>query len=555
MGAGQSLIYKHGEIISDTHANILALATGNLLKFDTLYLINDNTDAEGGDVVLRPIATNRFSKTADYIPAFDNTQRWFCIYDFEAANILELRDEIGNVVIGNAAINSFIWGDSDVSGNYIDNPTSLTLTAVNVLRNNKFGKSTTITINSNGNIENNIIDIGSSFLITDTNASTVNFNNLVDEATLEVTLFGGNVENNNLISSGTIYIENTTLSVNCRHNTVNNGYLEIIETDAIVYSNIVDNSTLTCNNVTNSQIQLNTISDSSNLVMLLSNDNIVLENNSIRENSTLTVQSNNSVSFTKNKIDTNSSITLTNITGTPDISANTISNGSIVSLTTDGGDFIRNTLQDETALTVTNGAGIPISMKWNHFESAVVIVTNTNAAIEGNYCTFGNITIDDVTNTGGASYIGVNQVLGSGLDLQNCDAFTASNNFITSGSGITVSACVGTNISSNNVSNSSQITISNWTTANVTRNDLTANSDLLGSVASSGNVEFNTISNDSQMSFTSAINGNFRYNCLRADSNCTGGANAGVSHLRNIVAATNHAFGVAVNEVATRVND
>lgn len=402
-------------LVIDTYANIAALATGGLLNLSYTYQINDNTDAEGGDIVLKPISTTQFSPYAIYIPNYDSTLLWNCLYNFSLAEIFELQDHRENVVKGNGAINDFIWTSSTILNNLVDNPLSLTLTSVNILDGNYFGKDSTITIVSDGTISNNHIGDNCSFSVNDTGNSTISNNVVNGNSSLVVNSgdtgtysanhvcgqslldiddsFGGNITNNFIDSSSRIRVDNPTEASNIRYNTViSDSDFLIDDSPATIHRNKIVFSTVTVDTLDNtggtSSFSGNTF-DAAGVSNVLTCSALTIDNNNVIKNGVLSVNtSTGAASVSENFINQSSTLNLVNLDTGAEFDKNNIVSESIVSCTTlSAGQFLRNSVSEESDVTLTNHDGV---MQNNRFAAESTITGGADAGVNHDNCIVAN---------------------------------------------------------------------------------------------------------------------------------------------------------------------
>jgi len=144
-----------------TYAELNSLVGSNALVQGRHYIISDYNKGTVGaaKILLHAVSTNELSRNVDINTSFDDTS-WQGVYDFPSNAIIELYDHLGNKVIGESSVDTFPWGNSAVTGNYIENST-LNGT-LGLIRNNTITGNSTVTIN-NANLYESVIE-GSSTL-------------------------------------------------------------------------------------------------------------------------------------------------------------------------------------------------------------------------------------------------------------------------------------------------------------------------------------------------------------------------------------------------------
>jgi hypothetical protein len=118
-GAGWNpIIMPTAQTIVDTRVNIHALETGGDLVPGNFYRINDNTSATAGDVVLEAIDDNELSTFGYYFESLAG--KWLlCVYDILSGQITRMWDTYGNDVSGTTGVNSFPWGNPNLTNNTV----------------------------------------------------------------------------------------------------------------------------------------------------------------------------------------------------------------------------------------------------------------------------------------------------------------------------------------------------------------------------------------------------------------------------------------------------
>ena len=222
-----------------TRAAILALRNASSLEPQCHYIITDYNRGTIGavEIMLHATSVNELSMTAMFNVSCDNDS-WSGRYDISANRIQEMRDNIGNVVIGDAAVDAFPWCVAAVAENYVLESTvnytagnfddnelttnaTVTINGGNVYRNS-FAKQSNTTINSGDFRENDVDsdatvvssttgDVDNNHFLNLSNSAisgTSNLDNSVIETDGNLALTGGNVatvkigENGNLTMSG-----------------------------------------------------------------------------------------------------------------------------------------------------------------------------------------------------------------------------------------------------------------------------------------------------------------------------------------------------------------
>lgn len=166
-----------------TYAEVQTLIGNSELIIGNIYKITDNTNAESGEIVLTPISVNSFNSEGTYIPQFDNSKKWFCIYDYPSNTILEIRDDKGNIAIGSIAVNNMEWSDTLIVDNLFSDMAGLDLSG------------------NTGTIERNTFE-KDSVLLAANNSGSISTNTMSNYANISLVEFAGIMELNTVNGSG-----------------------------------------------------------------------------------------------------------------------------------------------------------------------------------------------------------------------------------------------------------------------------------------------------------------------------------------------------------------
>lgn len=104
-----------------TRAALLALRNAGALLLECHYTITDYNRGTVGaaEITLHAVAPDRLSMDVSVQTTFDN-EGWEGRYDITANRLHELSDNIGNIVQGDAAVDSFPWGVAAVNENRVN---------------------------------------------------------------------------------------------------------------------------------------------------------------------------------------------------------------------------------------------------------------------------------------------------------------------------------------------------------------------------------------------------------------------------------------------------
>lgn len=169
-----------------TRADLLALRTAGTLSTDCHYVITDHVQNRliaGTSILLHAVAVNELSHAVTVNTPYHNSG-WQGRYDIDDGFVHELRDNLGNVVIGSTPVANFDWGNVAYTGCRLENATwtvtygnPTLMTRVRVIDN-----ATLITTATTGSLTDTIVMRGAS---VDFNATQVVAQTLtVDDATL-----------------------------------------------------------------------------------------------------------------------------------------------------------------------------------------------------------------------------------------------------------------------------------------------------------------------------------------------------------------------------------
>lgn len=322
------LRYKHGTVITDTYANILALATAGNLKYDTLYQINDNTDAEGGDILLSPSSTSTFFPQGLYIPSGDNTQEWECYYAFDSQQLEELRDNQGNVVSGNTAINNFLWLDNNVTNNIIENPFVFNMPSGGFYDGNVVGSQAifNVTLNS-GSINYNTIQ--GTFICANNNGGDITSNVVHPSGTLNIVTSNTGSIAFNVINRSQMIITNNTSTI-WDNEVTTNGRITIVSNNGAVSMNLIHASFMTITSNAG-MVQQNFLSGNSTMTVT-TNDANEIGRNILSGNAIVSI-SKGTGQVTRLEVSSASTVTINNAATATDVSQSRIAVASSLTLT------------------------------------------------------------------------------------------------------------------------------------------------------------------------------------------------------------------------------
>jgi hypothetical protein len=184
-----------------TRAALLALRSSGSLDPNCHYVITDpnadgNLDAQ--EIILHAVNTGALSMQAGILTSHDSTA-WQGVYDIDAANVIEVVDNLENRVLGNGAINNFPFGNNNVTNNTVEHAT-LTVTGGTVTGNNIKGSSN-VTVSA-GTFANNTV--GSDANVISAAITTRNTFDAQSDSTINTGDFRENtVKNNATVTSNT----------------------------------------------------------------------------------------------------------------------------------------------------------------------------------------------------------------------------------------------------------------------------------------------------------------------------------------------------------------
>lgn len=141
-----------------TRTELVSLRASEELSKDCHYVVNDYERGSIGavEIMLHATDANTFSKRVDIKTAFDNVA-WTGLYDIDTNRLSEVQDNRGNVIRGEAIVDSFPWGNASVSNNLMLEPSSFDYVK-GAFTNNEVGSGASVTVDSPvGVMSNNVI--------------------------------------------------------------------------------------------------------------------------------------------------------------------------------------------------------------------------------------------------------------------------------------------------------------------------------------------------------------------------------------------------------------
>lgn len=104
-----------------TRAELIALRTSGELQTECHYVITDYNRANVGvaEILLHAVDESTLSMDASVKTTHDNLS-WEGRYDIDSNRLVELRDNIGNSVVGQEAVDAFPWGNTAVTDNHVE---------------------------------------------------------------------------------------------------------------------------------------------------------------------------------------------------------------------------------------------------------------------------------------------------------------------------------------------------------------------------------------------------------------------------------------------------
>lgn len=201
-----------------TRAELLTLRSNSELSIDNHYLITDYNSGTIGSctILLHATSSDQLSQNVSIKTTFDNTA-WSGVYDIDDNEIIEVTDNLDNKVIGASSINTFPFGNSNVTENHIKNANFTYVSGV--FRHNTLDSDSTVIMNS-GNSQRNHFESLSDVTITN---SDFRDNKVFSESTI-LTTTTGDVDSNtfsnncNVDISGSSNIDNSFVNTDANVN-------------------------------------------------------------------------------------------------------------------------------------------------------------------------------------------------------------------------------------------------------------------------------------------------------------------------------------------------
>jgi hypothetical protein len=314
-------------ITSDSLANIQTLESTNSLVPGCMYRINDNTSAEGGDILFIPFASDKIPETVIYENSTTGEQ-WPAVYNSSTGDILKLQDGKGNVVIGSAAVDGFDWNNANWADNYIHGVGTWTGSGGTFEGNHLYNLASLDITSNSGTIDN--CHIVGGIIDFSTNSGSISYVHGNVSSAVTVTITG----NTNLVQF--VYLNRpTTVSITANSGTVG-GLFMMYSSSAIIASNT---GTVTASLVNdNSQLD---ISGNAGLV----------HSNFLWDVSDITITTADALTNVTGNIFNQTTLTASNLTGC-NINNNQLGVCTVNMVTMDDTDFNQNRAYSNATITL-----------------------------------------------------------------------------------------------------------------------------------------------------------------------------------------------------------
>lgn len=492
-GATWTLVAAGYCITNDTLANILALQGGAGLSPGCFYRVNDNVHAEGGDLLMIALETDRLSPTGWYF--HNGGGIWFPMeWNPDNGDILYLKDpRWNNVAYGVLAVDEFIWTVNDtladVAGNWSDNTfvntlsldfSGITASEYGVFKNNRIEYSSLELGGVLTTISNNVITQNSTFEATGLSGTCTLENNNARGASVTLQTCESLTFSGNIVEEGAFTI--VTLTDTGGINNITNNKVYGAAGNSFIQFNTCDHLTITNNNVSFSSIDLTTVDDTSMSTNVLTNgagvtgsgsDTIIFSDNVIN-NSLLNFQTLTGVSILRNVVE-----------HADDLFWDTVDNS----------DFLENSIGFVAVVGFQD--------------------MSTNSINSNNFDHSGNISFRNVDNSNfmNNSFDGLSTAT-IGTAITANDSITVSSNKINSGSSLTITDATDLVVNENEAKNSSSYNITAAGAGEISNNFANGSSSyVVNNAGFTGDVFNNEISLNSFMRF-GVHTGTAQYNRL-----------------------------------------
>jgi hypothetical protein len=261
-----------------TRTALLALRSAGTLNTSCHYIINDHVQGNlvaGTTITLHAVAGNELSQHVHVNTTYDN-EAWYGRYNIDTGLVVELRDNLGNVVVDRegttTAVASFPWGNANVQRNEVRFSTlTAALAHAGFITDNKVLDGSTLTATgATGQISANIINNTSSLNASAIAASTlvianvvnrsssllaqsltgtasVSYNEVDENSTLTATNSAGFVTQNKLSGGCNINVANSTAGSQFSRNTLRNACSiagSVVPSVQINGNNLLNNSNI-----------------------------------------------------------------------------------------------------------------------------------------------------------------------------------------------------------------------------------------------------------------------------------------------------------------------